>query len=298
VTSKKTTRIETKSSRTAAMTCLSRATSYIDKRECYAGPDNIAYVLIPPFFKLLLKSGWLFRLFSRYFFPNGIYEYVIARTKYFDAVFTEALEHGFDQIVIFGAGFDSRALRFNYKNRDTRIFEIDAPITQREKLEAYQLKKLVVPGNLLFVPINFNKDSLADEMEQAGFVAGRKSLFLLEGVTMYLSRDAIEKTFRFISNVSATGSIIVFDYIYAGVLRKENKYYGEGEIYKTVASVGEQWTFALEEGEVERFLSGYGFLLTDNSGKPELEDRYFKNSKGAIAGKINGTHAIASAIKQ
>jgi len=92
VTGKKNARVETKSSRTAAMTCLSRATSYMDKRECYAGPDGIAYVLVPPFFKLLLKSGWPFKPFSRYFFPNGIYEYVIARTRYFDAVFTEALE--------------------------------------------------------------------------------------------------------------------------------------------------------------------------------------------------------------
>jgi methyltransferase (TIGR00027 family) len=259
VTSKKTARIETKSSRTAAMTCLSRATSYIDKRECYAGPDNIAYVLIPPFFKLLLKSRWLFKLFSRYFFPNGIYEYVIARTKYFDAVFAEALEHGFDQILIFGAGFDSRALRFNHKNKGTRIFEIDAPSTQNEKLRAYQLKNLAILEKLVFVPMNFNKENLAEKMNQAGFVTGRKSLSLLEGVTMYLDKDAVKNTFRFISDVSATGSIIVFDYIYAGVLRKENKYYGEGEIYKTVASVGEEWTFALEEGEVEELLSKYGF---------------------------------------
>ncbi|MFC2049853.1 class I SAM-dependent methyltransferase [Chloroflexota bacterium] len=298
MTSKKGARIETRSSRTAAMTCLSRATSYMDKRECYAGPDGIAYVLVPAFFKLLLKSGWLFKLFSRYFFPNGIYEYVIARTKYFDAVFIEALEHGFDQIVIFGAGFDSRALRFSRLNRGTRIFELDAPITQNEKLTAYQLKKLVIPENLIFVPINFNQESLADKMAQAGFIAGRKSLFLLEGVTMYLSQDAIENTFRFISDVSSIGSLIVFDYIYAGVLRKENKYYGEGEIFKTVAKVGEEWTFALEEGEVERFLRRYGFLLEDHSDTQKLEDRYLRNSKGLIVGKINGTHAVVAGIKK
>ena len=296
--SKKSARIETKSSRTAEMTCLSRATSYMDKRECYAGSDGIAYLLVPQIFKMILKSGWLFKLFSRYFFPNGIYEYVIARTKYLDAVFTEALEHGFDQIVIFGAGFDSRALRFNRLNKGTRIFELDAPITQNDKLKAYQVKKLVIPENLVFVPIDFNKEKVADKMAQAGFVAGRKSLFLLEGVTMYLSQDAIEKTFRFISDVSGMGSLVVFDYIYAGVLRKENKYYGEGEIFKTVAQVGEEWTFALEEGEVERFLSRYGFLLKDHSDTQKLEDRYFRNSKGLIVGKINGTHAIVIGIKK
>jgi methyltransferase (TIGR00027 family) len=287
-------RIETKSSMTANMTCLARASSYIDKRECYSGPDNIAYMLVPSFFKLLLKSKWLFKLFSRRFFPKGIYEYIIARTKYFDAIFMEALKLGFDQIVIFGAGFDSRALRFNKLNKGTRIFELDAPITQQEKLKAYKSKKFITTENLVFVPIDFNKENVVEKIAQAGFMAGRKSLFLLEGVTMYLSQDAIENTFRFVSDVSGVGSLIVFDYIYAGVLRREKKYYGEGEIFKTLAKVGEEWTFALEEAEIEPFLSTYGFALKDHSGAQELEDRYFRSSRGLIIGKINGTHAIVT----
>ena len=279
------------------MTCLSRAASYRDKRECYAGPDSIAYTLVPPFFKLLLSSGWLSRLFIRHFFPHGIYEYVIARTKYFDAVFREAIEHSFDQIVIFGAGFDSRALRFSRLNTGTRIFELDAPTTQQEKLKAYQLKRLVIPDNLVFIPIDFNQESLAEKTAQAGFAAGRRSLFLLEGVTMYLSQGAIEDTFRFISDVSGVGSLIVFDYLHAGVLRRENRYYGEAEIYKTVAKVGEAWTFALEESEVQRFLGRYGFLLRDHSNAQNLEETYFRNAKGLIVEKINGTHAIVTGIK-
>lgn len=95
------------------------------------------------------------------------------------------------------------------------------------------------------------------------------------------------------------GSLIVFDYIYAGVLRKENKYYGEREAsLKTLVKVGEEWMFAFEEGEIERFLSRHGFSLKDHSGKPELKDRYFRNSKGVIVGKINGTGAIATGIKK
>ena len=297
--SRKSARIETKSSRTADFACLLRAASYVDKRDCYSGTDGIAYMLVPPFFKLIVRSRGLFKLFSRPFFPSGMYEYVIARTRYFDAVFTEALEHGFDQIVIFGAGFDSRALRFSKLNKGTRIFELDAPTTQQEKLKVLKLKKLVMPENLIFVPIDFNKEKVADKMAQAGFVAGRKSLFLLEAVTMYLPQEAVESTFRFIQNVSGRGSLIAFDYIYAGVLRKENKYYGERETsLKTLAKVGEEWVFALEEGEDERFLGRHGFSLKDHSGKPELEDRYFKNSKEAIVGKINGTGAMATGVKK
>jgi methyltransferase (TIGR00027 family) len=291
-------RIETKSSMTAGFMCLSRAASYKDKRECYSGPDNIAYIILPTFFRLLLKSRWLFKPFSWLYFSKGIYEYVIARTKYFDAVFIEALEQEFDQILIFGAGYDSRALRFSELNKGTSIFELDAPVTQQEKLKAYQSKKLVVPKNLIFIPIDFNKEKLEDKIRQTGFIEGKKSLFILEGVTMYLSKDAVESTFRFISDVSGTGSMVVFDYIYGGVLRRENKYYGEKDMYKKVAKVGEEWIFALEENEAEHFLSKYGFLVKDYSSSNELEDRYFRDSRGHIVGKVNGTHAIVTGIKR
>jgi len=299
VKSKKSARIETKSSRTADFACLLRAASYVDKRECYSGSDGIAYMLVPPHLKLIVRSRWLFKLFSRPFFPSGMYEYVIARTRYFDTVFMEALEHGFDQIVIFGAGFDSRALRFSKLNKGTKVFELDAPTTQQEKLEVLKVRKLVIPENLVFVPIDFIREKVADKMAQAGFVSGNKSLFLLEAVTMYLPQEAVESTFGFIESVAGRGSLVAFDYIYAGVLRKENKYYGERETsLKTLAKVGEEWIFALEEGEDERFLSRHGFSLKDHSGKPELEDRYFKNSQGAILGEINGTGAMATGVKK
>lgn len=296
---KKSARIETKSSRTADFACLLRAASYVDKRECYAGPDGIAYMLVPPFLKFIARSRWLFKLFSQPFFPSGMYEYVIARTKYFDTAFKEALEQSFDQIVIFGAGFDSRAMRFSELNKGTKVFELDAPTTQQEKLKALKMKKLVIPENLIFVPIDFNKEKVADKIAQAGFVSGKKSLFLLEAVTMYLPPEAIESTFRFIEDVAGRGSMIVFDYIYAGVLRKESKYYGERETsLKTLAKVGEEWIFALEEGEDERFLSRHGFSLKDHSGKPELEYRYFRNSKGEIVGEINGTGAMVTGVRK
>ncbi|MBN1188367.1 MAG: SAM-dependent methyltransferase [Dehalococcoidales bacterium] len=290
-------RTETKSSRTAGFTCLSRAASYVDKRECYSGPDSIAYRLIPLFFKLLLKSKWLFMVFRWRFFPNGIYEYVIARTRYFDAVFVEALENSFDQIVIFGAGFDSRTLRFNSLNKGTRVFELDAPATQRDKVKVYLAKKLVCPENLVFVPLDFNRESLPEKIAQAGFAPGRKTLFLLEGITMYLSKEAVENTFRFISEAASSGSLVVFDYIHAAVLRREHGYYGERKIYDTVARVGEEWTFAFDESEIDRFLEKYGFRERDHSRTPELEDKYFRNSQGSIVCRINGTHAIVTGIK-
>jgi methyltransferase (TIGR00027 family) len=290
-------RIETNTSRTAEFTCMSRAASYKETRECYKGSDYIAYALVPGFVKLLLRFPRFCQLYNKHLAPKGIYEYVIARTKYIDSQYMNALEQGFDQIVIFGAGFDSRAQRFSERNKKTKIFELDAPITQREKLIAFKEKNILVPENLIYVPINFNKDSLAEKLAEAGFVENRTSLFLLEGVTMYLSGDAVDRTFTFIRDVSDKGSLVVFDYIYAGVLRQENKYYGEKDIFKTVAKAGEAWLFALEEGEIEQFLQKYDFTLKNYSNAQTLEEQYFKNQKEEIVGRINGTHAIVTGIK-
>jgi methyltransferase (TIGR00027 family) len=227
-----------------------------------------------------------------------MYEYIIARTKYIDAVFIQALKQGFEQVAIFGAGLDSRALRFQGLNQGTRIFELDAPITQQQKLKAYRAKKLSVPNTITFVMIDFNKDNLAEKIEQAGFITGMKTLFIMERVTMYLSAEAVDSTFRFISEVSRTGSLIVFDYIHGGVIRGEGPYFGEKDAVKRVARLGEARTFALEEKEVENFLSKYNIRLQDHCRTQDLEDRYFKNSKGVQVGKINGTHAIVTGIKK
>jgi methyltransferase (TIGR00027 family) len=290
-------RIETKTSTTAAIMCLARAASYKDKRECYSGPDNIAYELVPNILKFIVRSRRLFKAFSRRYFAKGIYEYVIARTKYFDKAFTDALEQQFDQIVIFGAGFDSRALRFNSLNKSTTVFELDAPKTQEDKLKGYQSKKISVPKSLVFIPIDFNKEKLKDKLKQSGFGTGKKTLFVLEGVTMYLSESAVESTLRFISDSSSVGSKVVFDHIYAGVLRRENRYYGEKGMVERVAKAGEKWTFALEEDEAKSFLSKFGFVVEDNCGSKGLEERYFRDSKGVIVGKVNGIHSIVTAIR-
>ncbi len=144
-------RIEKSSSMTAAFTCLARAASYKDKRECYTGPDSIAYKLTPNWLKLVVRSRRFFGIFNRRFYAKGSYEYIIARTKYIDDAFKQALQEGFGQIVIFGAGFDSRAIRFSQLNPATIIFEVDASTTQLEKQKGLQSRKLSQPANLIYV---------------------------------------------------------------------------------------------------------------------------------------------------
>lgn len=290
-------RIETTTSRTAEMTCLSRASSALETDSHYKSDDYIAPLLLPGFIKPLLHISLARKLFSRIVAPKGIYEYVIARTKYIDAVFEQALVEQFDQILIFGAGFDTRALRFQGKTQNTQIFELDVPVTQQAKIRQYQKRHLVVPSNITFISIDFDKEPLLMKLDEAGFRKQQRSLFVLEGLLMYLQSESVHATLETIRDYAGKRSWVVFDYVYASVLRNEGIYYGESEIVKTVSSAGEQWHFGIERGMIEQFLTAYELKLINQTDARDLEKAYFSDMDGKVVGKVNSTHCLVTAEK-
>ena len=290
-------RIETKTSRTAELCCLCRAISSLEKDHYYRSDDRVALSLLPDFMRLLIHIPFVGRLLIRVFMAKGIYEYVIARTKYIDAVFRQALSDQFSQILLFGAGFDTRALRFQEEARQTKIFELDAPPTLEAKLGQYQKRHLIIPPNVVFVPIDFDRESLPLKLDQAGFKRDAKSLFVLEGVLEYLQPQSVDQAFRTIQELAGAGSKVVFNYVYASVIRHEDMYYGEEGAMETLTKVGESWHFGIEKGEIGQFLSRYGFELRDHRDARDLEEMYFKDPAGKIVGRVNGTHCLSRAVK-
>ena len=230
--------------------------------------------------------------------PTGVYNYVVARTRYIDAVFRRALAEQFGQILILGAGFDTRALRFQQESRDARIFELDVPATQSAKISQYQKRSLAVPANLSFIPIDFDRDSLPAKLSDAGFQRGQRSLFVMEGLLMYLQPESVDATYLTIREYGGEGSWVVFDYVYASVLRREKLYYGESEVMASVARAGEGWHFGIERGKLGEFLSAYGLKSIDEKDAQELERTYFKDASGRIVARVNGAHCLVTAEKQ
>ena len=279
------------------MTCLSRACSAVETNRHYKSDDHIAPLLLPSVLKPLIHVHLARRLFTKMLAPKGIYEYVIARTKYIDTVFRLALENKLDQVLIFGAGFDTRAIRFQEKMGNTKVFELDVPSTQQAKIIQYQKRHVYVPPNLTFIAIDFDKESLSIKLDEAGFFRQRRSLFLLEGLVMYLQPDSVGETFQTIRDYAGKGSLVVFDYVYASVLRNEGMYYGEVEITDTVSSAGEQWQFGIEKGQIEHFLARYAMRLMDHKDAKDLEQVYFSDSNGKTIGRVNGTHCLVTAEK-
>ena len=116
---------------------------------------------------------------------------------------------------------------------------------------------------------------------------------------MYLEEEAIHHTFNTLREISATHSLIVFDFIYKSILRREYTFYGEkaiheryGEksIYERVNKYNEAWRFGIEEGELNTFIEESGLKLLKTSTAKNLEQEY-----GFGTHRINGTHFIAVA---
>jgi methyltransferase (TIGR00027 family) len=134
------------------------------------------------------------------------------RTKAFDAALLDALQNGATQVVVLGAGFDSRAYRFQSQLRNVRFMEVDYGPTQAYKKQRLGAIVEAIPPNVSFVPMDFTKDNLLDQLRKAGYSEQQKTFFLWEGVTYYLPESAVKDTLHFVRDHSASGSRIAFDY--------------------------------------------------------------------------------------
>ena len=288
-------RIEEKTSRMAEYTCSSRASSYYEKSDYYHSEDYIAAKMVPWFVRLLIKNGFIRKSMLSVMAPKGAYEYVIARTKYIDSVFNKAVSDGVEQVLIFGAGFDSRSIRLLPNDSPVRVFEVDAPITQQAKKDRLEEIGIGLPENTVYVPVDFNKEDPEQRLVENGFLYGKHCLFILEGLLMYLDEDAVDETMNLIKRISGPDSLVLFDYIYSSVLRHEKRYYGEEDMHKNVEDVGEPWGFGVEEGSIGEYLSERGFRILEELGWDVLDKRYFTDPDGRLVGRVNGSHSIVLA---
>ena len=251
--------------------------------------DPYARLLISPGFYLL---GKLFAGYAERKGP-GVLGFLATRCRYIDDYLLQCLETGLEQVIILGAGLDSRPYRFEHFRADVKAFEVDHPVTQRLKLD--KLKKIFgeEPSYVTYVPIDFNFESL-DKLFEFGYSRQLKTLFIWEGVVHYLSAEAVDRTLEFVCKNSMPGSSIIFDYLYTSALTATQK---RGEIIRmqrTQRYTGEGLIFGIEEGKVEEFLSARGFIQITNVTTEDLKRRYFTGLKQSRT--IAPIYAIVSAV--
>lgn len=146
-------------------------------------------------------------------FLPGLARYVADRTEFFDEILLDALERGVRQVVIAGAGYDGRSLR--YRRPGVTYFEVDHPATQADKRE--RLARVGAdPAGISFVAVDLARQSVADELAAAGHRADAPTCFLCEGVAPYLLRADLEKLVAALAGRAAPGSVFAADLVEPG----------------------------------------------------------------------------------
>jgi methyltransferase (TIGR00027 family) len=220
-----------------------------------------------------------------------VIEFITARERYIDDFLHAALSEGLDQIVLLGAGFDTRAYRTPGIEK-TRVFEVDHPATQAAKLERLQKILSPLPAHVTFVPVDFNTLALGERLFMSGYDERAQTLFIWQGVTMYLTQGGIDSTLGFIAQHAARGSAVIFDYFYNETLRDQSR--REVRLMWRAAQVtGEAYLFGIDAGQIEPFLTRRGFRDVRNTTSEDLTRLYFT---GPNAGRVVASGiAIASA---
>jgi methyltransferase (TIGR00027 family) len=192
----------------------------------------------------------------------------IARTKWIDDQATTILKI-VPQLVLLGAGFDMRALRLPQATR-AFTFELDHPQTSSAKQAALKSVRLKLPEGVRYIGVDFNRQSMAEVLSDAGFDRSRPACWIWEGVTNYLTGEAVDGTLRQIAEISAEGSILLFTYIERAVLDNPGRYYGAPKLTARLKSYGEPWTFGLDPRDVRSYLAARGFKLLKDVNVAEV----------------------------
>src|SRR5438552_7695376 len=190
---------------------------------------------------------------------SRMHDYLAARTAFFDRAVTGGLGQGVAQVVVGAAGYDGRA--FRYAKPGVRWFEVDHPATQRDKLR--RLERLGIDASRVrFVEADFTRDPVADRLRVAGLDPDTPSLFLLEGVAVYLEPAVLEDVLGQFRQVAAPGSRLAISVS----LSRPRGDSARARFQATVAALGEPARSTFEAAEAEALLARTGWQLAAAAG--------------------------------
>src|SRR5260370_892861 len=196
---------------------------------------------------------------------NRMHDYLAARTAFFGRTVGRAVDRGVRQVVIGAAGYDGRA--FRYARPGVRWSEVDHPATQGDKLRRLERLGLAAP-NVRYVEADFTRDPVASRLRAAGLDAGAPSLFLLEGIAVYLEPAVLESVLEQFREVAAPGSRLAISVSLSASLGDA----GRARFQAAVAALGEPTRSALSAAETEALLAQTGWQ-TDKQPLSAASDR-------------------------
>ena len=226
--------------------------------------------------------------FSRQVRVHGV------RTRFNDEKLTEALRSGVLQVIILGAGFDSRAYRFRSEFPRARFIEVDYGPTQEYKKRRVAQVFGSTPTNVAYAPIDFTKDKLDRVLAKAGYRHRERTFFLWEGVPYYLPEPAVLETLRFVAS-AAPGSMLVTDFVYKYLIDKIATGPDPSDppivhsvlaLTRRLKEAGEPWLSGIPEGDEHAYMEKVGLRLVDllPQGSLETTRRYRIRRDGSLVG--------------
>jgi methyltransferase (TIGR00027 family) len=212
---------------------------------------------------------------------------MVARSRFAEDELVRSIARGATQYVVLGAGLDTFAYRNPYAESELRVFEVDFPATQEWKRRNLAEARIAVPPSVTFAPVDFEHQTLAEGLRAAGYDAGKATFFSWLGVTMYLTDDAIESTFRLIA-ATPPGGGVAFDYV---VPLKSLSWMGRmamRALMSRVAKAGEPFVTFFDPAALTVRLQGIGFHGIQDLGADEINARYFvgRSDKLKVMGRM------------
>ena len=238
------------------------------------------FVIGASFIKLMghKLSVWLTRKVT-----PGLHEHLISRTRFIDDLIQKQAVSGAEQYVILGAGYDSRAHRLELPS-SLRIFEVDQPEVLSRKRSKLP-KELPNSENVTYVTVDFTHQSLTEQLMAAGFDQSKSTVFTLEGVSQYITKEAVSSTIKDLAMLTQKASSIFFISYVDELLDKDPEAcFGKGYpkaakraklITNLSAKAGEPWISFYNTEEIESLLSQNGYSIKENVTLEDLNSLYF-----------------------
>jgi methyltransferase (TIGR00027 family) len=260
-------------SRTAQLAAAHRAYHFLHDRPAVLA-DSAAIWLLNPQLATILRVAPLRWLFWRPLLAKvrPISAFIAVRSRFAEDILESRMRGGCRQYMILGAGLDSWAVR--HADSVVTVYELDHPATQQEKRERIVDRMGALPPNLRLVPIDFERESIADVLAGTGYDAGAEVFVSWLGTICYLKREAIEKTFASLAGMCAPGSRTVFDYF----LPKSVMSSADRQLIETLDAGGvrrgEPMQTLLNAEDTADILHAAGFRVVEDLPADAIRNRY------------------------
>lgn len=264
----------------ASITAMMRAV--LNTKENLKNPDYLAKYFVDKAWSPFLENpdSSIENLEKR--LPGGIY-YILIRTKYFDDSLLKWIKKNPDsQVVMLGAGFDTRALRFTSESKNIEYYEVDLKAMLEYKKNIIFKKSLNANGynNINYIPTNFQTDDLFENLNKQGFDNSKPTYFLCEGITFFLGAETIDNLFENISRMTSVNVMVAFDYAFSDYIDGDLNFYGAKETYNELQVIKEPHVFGINYEDIDGFFHKKGFESLNNYTAGMLDVRYIANKYG------------------